>query len=289
MSERVDHIWKTKKVKQAVALLILRQCLLANIAGLSHGALQVGFYRGKCGIADVEMIVAGVVTARFFRDPTVVAALIRLQFHDCFVNGGGGRYEVQTGRRDGLVSLAQNVSISIPGPSASIPQTMAVFANKGLNLTDMVLLMGGHSVGVAHCSIFKDRLYNFRSTGRPDPTMDSFLANKLRARCPLDTTTTTTTTTANNTVDLDQNPFQIPFLDNSYYRQLMLNRGVLEIDQELALHPLTRATVMSIANALDFPIQFGAAMVKMGAIEVLTGMQGEIRRFCTATNWPPFT
>lgn len=49
---------------------------------------------------------------------------------------------MQTGRRDGLVSLAQKVSISIPGPSASIPQTMAVFANKGLNLTDMVLLMG---------------------------------------------------------------------------------------------------------------------------------------------------
>lgn len=86
MSERVDHIWKTKKVKQAVALLILRLCLLTNIAGLSHGTLQVGFYRGKCGIADVEMIVAGVVTARFIRDPTVVAALIRLQFHDCFVN-----------------------------------------------------------------------------------------------------------------------------------------------------------------------------------------------------------
>lgn len=86
MSERVDHIWKMKKVKEAVAMLILKLCLLANLAGLSHGALQLGFYRGKCGIADVEMIVAGVVTARFIRDPTIVAALIRLQFHDCFVN-----------------------------------------------------------------------------------------------------------------------------------------------------------------------------------------------------------
>jgi peroxidase len=46
----------------------------------------VGFYRGKCGFADVEAIVAGVITAQFFRDPSTVAALLRLQFHDCFVN-----------------------------------------------------------------------------------------------------------------------------------------------------------------------------------------------------------
>ena len=57
-----------------------------NFAGFSFGALQVGFYRGKCGFADVEAIAAGVITAQFFRDPSTVAALLRLQFHDCFVN-----------------------------------------------------------------------------------------------------------------------------------------------------------------------------------------------------------
>ena len=60
--------------------------ILVNLAGLCNGALQVRFYSGKCGFADVEAIVAGVITAQFFRDPTLVAALLRLQFHDCFAN-----------------------------------------------------------------------------------------------------------------------------------------------------------------------------------------------------------
>ncbi|KAJ0052202.1 hypothetical protein Pint_01324 [Pistacia integerrima] len=299
-----------------------------------EGALQVGFYRGKCGIADVEAIVAGVVTARFVRDPTIVAALLRLQYHDCFVNGCdasilvdgsnsekkappnlsvrgfdiiddakaavdricpgvvscadliiiatrdvvflslGVRYEVQTGRRDGLVSLPQNVSLFLPPPLASVSHSIALFANKGLTPTDMVLLLGAHSVGVVHCSLLKDRLYNFRNTGRPDPTMDPFLLNLLRLRCPQNTPT-------NNIVNLDQNPF----MDNSYYQRLLLKRGILPIDQELALHPLTRGTVMTLATRwFDFPSRFGAAMVKLGAIEVLTGSQGEIRRSCRAFN-----
>ncbi|KAJ4728931.1 Peroxidase [Melia azedarach] len=329
-----------KKVKSAVAISSLGLILLVSLGGFSHGVLQVGFYRGKCEIVDVEMTVARVVTARFFRDPTIVPALLRLQFHDCFVNGcdasilidgsnsektaipnlrlrgydiideakaavdrvcpgvvscadliaiaardavfwgGGGRCKVQTGRRDGLISLAENVSLFLLNPSDSVSQTIALFANKGLTATDMVLLMGAHSVGVAHCSSFIDRLYNFRNTSNPDPSIDPFLAPLLRFWCPENTTT-------NNRVSLDQNPS--PFLDKSYYKQLILNRGILKIDQELASDPLTRATVISLANVFDFPTQFGAAMVKMGGIEVLTGMQGEIRRSCTAINPSPST
>lgn len=106
--------------------------------------------------------------------------------------------------------------------------------------------------------------------------MDPFLVTLLRLPCPQNTST-------NNAVNLDQNIF--PFMDNSYYQQLLLNRGILPIDQELALHPLTRGTVMNLATrGFDFPIQFGTAMVKLGAIEVLTGSQGEIRRSCRAFN-----
>ncbi|KDP22502.1 hypothetical protein JCGZ_26333 [Jatropha curcas] len=170
------------KVKATVFLRLAVGLILGNSC---HGALQVGFYRGKCGFADVEAIVAGVVAAGFFRDPTIVAALLRLQFHDCFVHGcdasilldgvnsektappnlsvrgydiidqakaavekscpglvscadliaiaardavflsGGGRYEVQTGRRDGLISVAQNVSLL--GPKISVPGSHCSF------------------------------------------------------------------------------------------------------------------------------------------------------------------
>ncbi|KAJ9163987.1 hypothetical protein P3X46_023606 [Hevea brasiliensis] len=323
------------KFKAAVLLLALELILGLILAGCCHGALQVGFYRGKCRFADVEAIVAGVITAQFLRDPTIVAALLRLQFHDCFVNGcdasilidginsektvppnlsvrgydiidqakaavenacpgvvscadliaiatrdavflsGGGRYEVETGRRDGLVSIAQNVSIL--GPKISAPEAIAGFADKGLNATDMVLLLGAHSVGVTHCSLIKDRVYNFQGTGSPDPAMDPFLVNILRSRCPQ-------ISPVDNTVNLDQNPSSSFFLDVSYYRNIMLHRGILQIDQQLGMDPLTTPIVRNLAGEFDFPTRFGAAMVKMGAIGVLTGTQGEIRRSCRATN-----
>nr|TKS01416.1 peroxidase 60 [Populus alba] len=260
---------------EAAFLTLALGFISVNFAGFSFGALQVGFYRGKCGFADVEAIAAGVITAQFFRDPSTVAALLRLQFHDCFVNSGGGRYDVQTGRRDGLVSASKNVSL--PGPAISVPEAIAAFSDKGLTVTEMVLLLGAHSVGIAHCSFIKDRLFNFENTGRPDPSMDPFLENILRSRCP-------PFATVDNTVNLDQNSFSPFTISNTYYQTVMLHRGILQIDQDLGTDPLTMPVVKNLANAFDFPARFGAAMVKLGAIGVLTGTQGEIRRSCRATN-----
>ncbi|GLT39892.1 hypothetical protein SLA2020_140590 [Shorea laevis] len=265
------------KAKAALVIAFSFVFILANFAGLCLCALQEGFYRGKCGVADVELIVAGVVTTRFFMDPTIVAALLRLQFHDCFVNGGGGRYNVQTGRRDGLVSLAQNVSLL--GPLASVSESIKLFAKKGLSATDMVILLGAHSVGVTRCSSIKHRLYNYKETGKPDPTIDPFLANLLRSICAQNSS-------VDNIVNLDQMPLGPLILDNSYYKQLMVNRGILQIDQELATKPCTRKVVRKLATSFDFPAQFHAAMVKLGATEVLTGKQGEVRRHCRARNKP---
>lgn len=53
---------------------------------------------------------------------------------------GGGTYNVQTGRRDGLVSLALNVDL--PPPFISVSDSIAAFAAKGLNVMDMVYLFG---------------------------------------------------------------------------------------------------------------------------------------------------
>lgn len=65
--------------------------LAGGVFGLARGEtaapLQVGFYNGKCkGNADVEAIVRTVVTLSFLKDPTITPALVRMQFHDCFVN-----------------------------------------------------------------------------------------------------------------------------------------------------------------------------------------------------------
>ncbi|CAI0417336.1 unnamed protein product [Linum tenue] len=305
--------------------------LLLFLSGdpICHGALQVGFYRGKCGFADVEAIVGGVVSAQFFTDPSLLASLIRLHFHDCFVNGcdgsilldgpdsektaspnqsvrgyeiidqakdavekicpgvvscadliaiaardavflsGGGIYRVQTGRRDGLVSSADIANVTLPGPSITVPQAIAAFADKGLTAVDMVLLLGAHSVGVAHCSFLSERIHNFKGS-------DQFTVNTLRSRCPINA--------IENTVNLDQNPFSPLVLDNSYYQNILLRRGVLQIDQELGMNRFTRPIIANLANSVDFPARFGAAMVRLGAVGVLTGTQGEIRSSCRVVN-----
>ncbi|GAB4824680.1 hypothetical protein Ancab_007545 [Ancistrocladus abbreviatus] len=73
-------------------------------------------------------------------------------------------------------------------------------------------------------------------------------------------------------------------IDNSFYKQIVPRRGVLQIDQELALDPKTKPTVQRLANAPDFATRFGKAVVKLGAVGVLAGTQGEIRRSCRAIN-----
>lgn len=53
---------------------------------------------------------------------------------------GAAPFQIQMGRRDGIVSLASLVNL----PSANIPVPTAIqfFQSKGLNPFDMVLLLG---------------------------------------------------------------------------------------------------------------------------------------------------
>lgn len=74
------------KMKSPMLLSIALTLLVLSFNTTCHGALQRGFYNGKCGQSDVEAIIRGSVTAPFRRDPAIVAALRRMQFHDCFVH-----------------------------------------------------------------------------------------------------------------------------------------------------------------------------------------------------------
>lgn len=48
-----------------------------------HSNLQLGFYKSSCSLA--EFIVKDVVKEAFIKDNGVVADLVRMHFHDCFV------------------------------------------------------------------------------------------------------------------------------------------------------------------------------------------------------------
>ncbi|KAL3610950.1 hypothetical protein D5086_001970 [Populus alba] len=267
----------------AAALALALSLIFVSMAGQCSGQLQFGFYNGKCrdrnGFQrDVEDIVKQKVKARFSTDTTIVAALLRMQFHDCFVNSRTGWYPVQTGRRDGRVSSAQNVKL--PSPSIPVPQAIAAFNSKRLSTIDMVYLLGGgHSVGVAHCGLFQNRLYDFKNTGNPDPTMNTTLLKTLQTLCPQNSN-------SNNSANLDQDPLKSSSVDKSFFEQIRLGNGILEVDQQLALDSNTRFSVARIAGSNDFSFQFGRAMIKLGAVDVKTGKDGEIRRRCAAVNSP---
>nr|AKN79303.1 peroxidase 10 [Betula platyphylla] len=61
--------------------------ILVVILGV-EGQLGSGFYSSSCPRA--EDIVRSTVEAHFNRDPTIAAGLLRLHFHDCFVQGCDG-------------------------------------------------------------------------------------------------------------------------------------------------------------------------------------------------------
>lgn len=56
------------------------------------------------------------------------------------MQGKGGRYKVETGRRDGTESLAKNVIL--PSASISVSDSIKAFDDKGISTTDMVYLLG---------------------------------------------------------------------------------------------------------------------------------------------------
>lgn len=138
----------------------------------------------------------------------------------------------------------------------------------------VVLLGGGHSVGVAHCGFFRDRLFDFRST-----TMDSVLREKLARHCG----EAVRPGARDPVAFLDQGT---PFLvDNELYDQIVRRRGVLQIDQELALDNSTAGIVESLRkDKRGFLKKFGEALVKLGSVHVLEGEKGEIRRICGVVN-----
>lgn len=113
--------------------------------------------------------------------------------------------------------------------------------------------------------------------------MNSSFVKILKKVCPSPSTSETSSLDNDPTVFLDQGTSFL--IDNSYYKQLGMGKGVLQFDQELTRSKTTKSTVTSLATSgADFRTKFAAAMIKMGNIGVLTGNKGEIRSRCRVVN-----
>ncbi|XP_050204366.1 peroxidase 3-like [Mercurialis annua] len=207
------------------------------------------------------------------------ADVIALVARDTIVATGGPTWKVPTGRRDGTVSIASEALNNIPAPTSNLSTLQTLFANVGLDLKDLVLLSGAHTIGIAHCPSFSSRLYNFSGiVGNQDPALDSEYAAELKARkC---------TTPNDNTTIVEMDPGSRKTFDLNYYSNLLKRRGLFQSDSALT----TSSSTLSVINQLlsgsieNFFAEFATSMEKMGQINVKTGTSGEIRKQCAFVN-----
>ncbi|GKV12028.1 hypothetical protein SLEP1_g23234 [Rubroshorea leprosula] len=184
-------------------------------------------------------------------------------------------WKVYSGRRDGIISRASEVLGNIPSPFSNFTVLKQNFAKKGLDVVDLVVLSGGHTIGVGHCNAFSKRLYNFTGKGDQDPSLDPTYAAFLKTQCK---------SLSDNTTFVAMDPGSALNFDNHYYVTLKQHKGLFQSDAALLTNEDARNIVQEFLISSTFFGQFAESMVKMGDIEVLTGEQGQIRKRCAFVN-----
>ncbi|CAN1132020.1 Peroxidase 57, partial [Linum perenne] len=251
----------------------------------SSARLRVGHYRSTCPLA--ETIIRRVVERWHAVDPTITAALLRINFHDCFVKGCDAALLIDPTPQNPQPQKTAPPNRSIRGfdlidavKSAvefACPATVSCADVISLATRDAVSLAGGPKYVVP-----TGRLDGISSSAADTETelatptsMDPTLVRQLMVTCGRGG--------GNATAALDQGT-PLAF-DGSFYREIERKRGVLSIDQELGTNPLTSRMVSRLGrDELRFRRSFGATMVKMGRL-VGSGI-GEIRKNCRLFNGP---
>eukprot|EP00253_Pinus_taeda_P022282 PITA_22282 len=258
------------------------------------------FYDDSCPMA--EQIVQSIVEKAVMKEARMAASLLRLHFHDCFVQGcdasllldnsstivnilaisardsvvlsGGMGWEVLLGRRDSRSASLSGSNNNIPAPNSTLQTLITKFKRQGLDEVDLVALSGSHTIGQSRCTSFRQRLYNQSGNGQADSSLDKSYYSRLISGCPK-------SGGDNNLSPLD---FVSPTkFDNYYFKNLRSGYGLLNSDEELFAkgQGTTMETVKAYAeNEELFLQQFAESMVKMGNINPLTGTMGEIRVNC---------
>ncbi|KAK7278345.1 hypothetical protein RJT34_23373 [Clitoria ternatea] len=291
------------------------------------GGLSMNYYLMSCPFAEPS--IKNTVNRALQDDPTLAAALIRMHFHDCFIEGcdgsvlvdstkdntaekdspgnlslrgyevideikenlerecpgvvscadilamaardavffaGGPVYDIPNGRKDGRRSKIED-TINLPFPTFNASELIRVFGQRGFSAQEMVALSGAHTLGVARCASFKNRL------SQVDPTLDTEFGRTLSRTC-------SSGDNAEQPFDATRNDF-----DNLYYNALLRKNGVLTSDQTLYTSPKTRNFVNAYAfNQAMFFFDFQQAMVKMGLLDVKDDSNGEVRQNCRKIN-----
>ncbi|CAI0625710.1 unnamed protein product [Linum tenue] len=172
------------------------------------------------------------------------ADILALAARDAVQLTGGLFWKVETGRRDGRISLT---------------------------------LLGAHTIGSASCFTINTRLYNFTGRSDTDPALDPTFASELKKKCkPGGILPVFELDQGSSTISDAQ--FYKAVRQN---RGLLISDAALLDDH--ATRAYVKRQSKSAAGA-TFGRDFGKSMEKMGRIGVLTGSEGEIRQRCAFVN-----
>ncbi|OAY77485.1 Peroxidase 24 [Ananas comosus] len=169
-------------------------------------------------------------------------------------------WQVETGRRDGTVSLASNVIL--PSPLSGFDGLKQSFAS-------------AHTMGRANCAFVTPRLFTFNGNGGVDPLLDAAYANSLKKTCPR-------APPAAATVEMD--PGGSLKFDASYFVALKKNQGLFLSDAALLQDPVAAKLASGFQDQKTFLAAFVQSVRRMGAVGALTGNAGQIRKQCRAVN-----
>ncbi|KAL9680135.1 hypothetical protein QQ045_018013 [Rhodiola kirilowii] len=261
----------------------------------SSAALSFNSYVLSC--PTVEFIVRDAVRAAAAQDPSVPGKLLRLLFHDCFVEGCDASVLLRgkdTERVDpanaslggfSVIEAAKTtLELFCPGV-VSCADTLALAARDAVELNvknrtepSDLYFAGAHTIGSAHCSAFSDR-FTTQPNGKltlVDSSLDPSFAAELARQCPARATPTTT---------VSNDPLTSATFDNQYFVNLLARRGLFQTDSILVQDQRTLRQVEDFANDQGlFFRSWAESFVKLSSVGVKGEREGEIRRVCSFVN-----
>ncbi|VAH47757.1 unnamed protein product [Triticum turgidum subsp. durum] len=235
----------------------------------------------------MQALVGAIVAKEHAKDPRMAASLLRLHFHDCFVQGcdasvlldadGSGRFTTEkrsNPNRDSLrgYEVIDEIKAAL---EHACPHTVSCADIAAVAARDSTVLTGGPGWEVP--------------LGRRDSLTASVSGSNNLIPAPNDTLPTITAKFRNqglDVVDLVALSGAHTIGDNQYYKNILAMNGLLNSDEVLLTQSHeTMELVKSYAasNELFFD-HFAKSMVKMGNISPLTGHNGEIRKNCRRVN-----
>ncbi|CAL5430284.1 unnamed protein product [Camellia sinensis] len=299
-----------------IASFLLLMLLILNLNKPCNAQLSSTFYDQTC--PNALRAIRTSIRQSISRERRMAASLIRLHFHDCFVQGcdasilldkaatptseRSAASNVSSVRGFELIDAAKSEVEKICTRVVSCEDILAVAAS------DTSIYVGGPSwavkLGRRDSTSASRRLAESdlpRFTYNLDQLISNFARKGLSVRDMVALSGSHTIgharcfTFRNRIYDNGSNidaGFATPLdlvtpnsFDSNYFKNLIQKKGLLQSDRVLFNGGSTDSIVSEYSkNPSVFQSDFASAMIKMGDIKPLTGQHGVIRRICSALN-----